>query len=299
MPELPDLSVYLDHLNRLTRGDTLEAIRLASPFVLRTVNPAIETLQGRPVQGWHRIAKQLVLALNGEYFLVIHLMRSGRLKWQPRSHSLQPNPRRSGLAALDFPRGSLLYTEASKKKRASLRLVQGRADLAQLDPGGLDALGCDLADFRARLCANNHTLKRALTDQRVIAGIGNAYSDEIFLRAGLSPFKRAGQLKSEEIERLHRSTQRVLSEWIERLGTEAGETFPRNVTAFHKAMAVHGKYRSPCPVCETPVQRIVYAENEANYCPTCQTGGRILADRSLSRLLKDTWPKRVEDLENF
>jgi formamidopyrimidine-DNA glycosylase len=294
VPELPDLTVYLEHLERRTRGAELIAIRLASPFVLRTVTPTVAEVCGRRVRGWRRIAKQLVLELEGEVYVVIHLMISGRLKWGRVGTAV---PKRLGLAALDFSTGTLLFTEASKKRRASIKLVSGAAALADLDPGGLDVLDASLAEFAARLKSANHTLKRSLTDQHVFAGIGNAYSDEILLRAKLSPFKQPASMSDAEIATLYDACHSVLREWTERLRAEAGEGFPAKVTAFHDEMAVHGKYKQPCPVCGAPVQRIVYAENESNYCAKCQTAGRLLADRSLSRLLKANWPKRLEDLE--
>lgn len=294
MPELPDLTVYVEHLDRRTHGATLDGIRLESIFVLRSVKPAIDELIGAKVLGWRRLAKQLVMALEGDRFVVLHLMIAGRLKWAKRGAAV---PARNGLAAFDFSTGTLLFTEASKKKRASIKLVEGTAALAALDPGGLEVLDTPFDAFQARLAATPHTLKRALTDQHVFAGIGNAYSDEILLRAGLSPFKQARTLDDDETRRLHRACIGTLTEWTERLAAAAGEDFPTKVTAFHPEMAVHGKYREPCPVCGAPVQRIVFAENEANYCARCQTGGRLLADRSLSRLLKDDWPKRLEDLE--
>lgn len=294
MPELPDLTVYREHLERRIVGERLEGIRLASAFVLRSVTPPLDEAAGRTVTDCARLAKQLVMALEGDYFLVIHLMIAGRLQWRRPGAAV---PKRNGLAAFDFSSGTLLFTEASRKRRASLRLVQGTADLANLDPGGLEVLDNDFAAFAARLHGTRHTLKRALTDQRVLAGIGNAYSDEILLRAGLSPFKQAHALGEEELQVLYQACRAVLEEWTERLRQQAGETFPAKVTAFHPEMAVHGRYRQPCPVCGAPVQRIRYAENEANYCARCQTGGRLLADRSLSRLLKDNWPKRLEDLE--
>ncbi|HEX7036077.1 MAG TPA: DNA-formamidopyrimidine glycosylase family protein [Pseudomonadales bacterium] len=294
MPELPDLTVYLEHLERRIVGQPLQAIRLTSPFVLRSVNPGVDEVVGRTVVEVRRLAKQLVIALDGEYYLVIHLMIAGRLQWrEPGAKAAQRNV----LAAFDFPSGTLLFTEASKKKRASLRIVHGRDALAALDPGGLEVLGSDFAAFAERLRQTRHTLKRALTDQHVLAGIGNAYSDEILARARLSPFKTAHALSDDEMAALHRACVEVLEEWIVRLREKAGERFPSKVTAFHPEMAVHGRYRQPCPVCGAPVQRIQYAENEANYCARCQTGGRLLADRSLSRLLKDNWPKRLEDLE--
>ncbi|MGE0624545.1 MAG: Fpg/Nei family DNA glycosylase [Pseudomonadales bacterium] len=294
MPELPDLTVYLEHIDARVAGERLTGIRLASPFVLRTVSPTVEEVAGLRLTGTRRLAKQLVLCLEDDFYLVIHLMIAGRLQW---SEPGAPIPKRNGLAAFDFESGSILFTEASKKKRASLKLVQGRVDLMALDPGGLEVLDVDRATFAAQLERSNHTLKRALTDQHVFAGIGNAYSDEILLRARLSPFKRPSNLTDTELDALYAACRDVLTEWTARLKDEAGSAWPKKVTAFHKEMAVHGKYRSPCPVCGAPVQRIVYAENEANYCARCQTGGRLLADRSLSRLLKDNWPKRLEDLE--
>ncbi|MGD8418404.1 MAG: DNA-formamidopyrimidine glycosylase family protein [Pseudomonadales bacterium] len=294
MPELPDLTVYLERIEERVLGERLTAIRLASPFLLRTVQPSVDEVSGRRLVGSRRLAKQLVLCLEDDYFLVLHLMISGRLQWMAPEGRI---PKRNGLAAFDFESGSLLFTEASKKKRASLKLVHGQTDLDALDPGGLEVLEIDLAAFRERLLASNHTLKRALTDQHVFAGIGNAYSDEILLRAGLSPFKRAANLGDAEMAGLFEACRDVLGEWTERLREQSAGRWPTRVTAFHPEMAVHGKYREPCPVCGSPVQRIVYAENEANYCARCQTGGRLLADRSLSRLLKDNWPKRLEDLE--
>jgi formamidopyrimidine-DNA glycosylase len=294
VPELPDLTVYVEHLERRLVGQPLEAIRIASPFVLRSVEPTVDEVCGRRILGCHRLAKQLVMELEGEHFVVVHLMIAGRLKWQKPS---APLPKPNALAAFDVPAGSLLLTEASSKKRASLRLVRGAQALGALNPGGLEVLSTDLAAFASRLRESNHTLKRALTDQHVFAGIGNAYSDEILLRARLSPFKRPRDMADGEIQRLHEATKGVLGEWTDRLRAAAGDDFPSKVTAFHPEMSVHGKYRQPCPVCGAPVQRIVYAENEANYCARCQTGGRLLADRSLSRLLKENWPKRVEELE--
>lgn len=294
MPELPDLTVYLEHIERRLLGTRLLGIRLASPFLLRTVDPPVDELVRREVVASRRLAKQLVLELEGNLYMVIHLMISGRLQWADPAAAI---PKRNGLAAFDFEPGTLLFTEASKKKRASLKLVRGEDALAALDPGGLEVLDIDLATFGARLKDSNHTLKRALTDQHVFAGIGNAYSDEILLAAKLSPFKRPSNLSDVELERLFEACRSVLTEWTQRLRQQSGEKWPKKVTAFHPEMAVHGRYREPCPVCGSPVQRIVYAENEANYCARCQTGGKLLADRSLSRLLKDNWPKRLEDLE--
>ena len=298
MPELPDLTVYIEHLDRRVTGETLRDIRLASPFVLRTVSPSIEEMRGRVVTGLRRIAKQIVFELDGGRFVVIHLMIAARLHWHAAGKALAKRGRgRSALAAFDFDPGTLLLTEASRKKRASLRLVDGEAALAALDPGGLEIFATDLADFVRRLRDSRHTLKRTLTDQRIFAGIGNAYSDEILLHAGLSPFKRARDMTDEEAARLHDACTATLTDWTERLRAKAGDTFPAKVTAFHAEMAAHGRYRKPCPVCGAPIQRIVRAENESNYCARCQTGGRVLADRSLSRLLRETWPKRIEELE--
>lgn len=294
MPELPDLTVYLEHLESRIHGERLEGIRLASPFLLRTVTPGVETVVGRRVTGCRRLAKQLVVALEGDYYLVLHLMIAGRLQWRESGAAV---PKRNGLAAFDFGSGTLILTEASRKRRASLRLVHGAADLALLDPGGLEVLGIDFDTFAEQLRRTGHTLKRALTDQHVFAGIGNAYSDEILLRARLSPFKLPRNLSDDELRLLYRACREVLEEWTARLREKAGGQFPAKVTAFHPEMAVHGRYREPCGVCGAPVQRIQYAENEANYCARCQTGGRVLADRSLSRLLKENWPKRLEDLE--
>ena len=294
MPELPDLTVYLEHLERRVVGERLLDIRLASPFVLRSVTPSVEDVRDRVVTGTRRVAKQLVLALEPDLFVVVHLMISGRLRWYERGRAV---PKRAGLAAFDFSSGTLIFTEASKKKRASLRLVQGEEALGALDPGGLEVLEIDLPAFLERLRGSRHTLKRTLTDQRIFAGIGNAYSDEILLYAGLSPFKRARDVSDAEGERLFGTCRETLTRWVDILRGKSGEAFPDKVTAFHDEMAAHGKYRQPCPVCGAPIQRIVHAENESNYCARCQTGGRVLADRSLSRLLKDTWPKRIEELE--
>ena len=294
MPELPDLTVYLEHLDRRVVGERLLDIRLASPFVLRSVAPSVEDVRDRLVTGTRRVAKQLVLALEPDLFVVVHLMISGRLRWYERGRAV---PKRGGLAAFDFSSGTLIFTEASKKKRASLRLVHGEEGLGELDPGGLEVLDIDLAAFLERLRGSRHTLKRTLTDQRIFAGIGNAYSDEILLYAGLSPFKRARDLSDAEGERLFEACRETLTRWVDILHAKSGDEFPDKVTAFHDEMAAHGRYRQPCPVCGAPIQRIVHAENESNYCARCQTGGRVLADRSLSRLLKDAWPKRIEELE--
>ena len=299
MPELPDLTVYAEHLESRVAGTVLKDIRLASPFLLRSVAPSIAEVVGRRVQAVRRLAKQLVFALRGDLFVVLHLMIAGRLRWHAPGQAV---PKRLGLAAFDFDSGTLILTEASKKKRASLRLVEGEAALAELDPGGLEVFEIDAATFHARLQATPHTVKRALTDQRVFAGIGNAYSDEILFRAQMSPFKLGRHMTAAEAEALHTACRNVLAEWTDRLREQTGQRFPgegrgNKVTAFHPEMAVHGKYRQPCPACGAPVQRIVRPENESNYCAACQTGGRLLADRSLSRLLKETYPKRIEDLE--
>lgn len=294
MPELPDLTVYLEHLERRILGRTLQAIRLQSPFLLRTVTPTIEEVCQHKVIACSRLAKQLVITLEEGLFIVIHLMISGRLLWASMGAAI---PKRNGVAAFDFDSGTVIFTEAGKTKRASLKLVRGSADLAALNPGGLEVFDIDFTQFRSQLLATNHTLKRALTDQHVFAGIGNAYSDEILLHARLSPFKQPRNLSDEEMSALFDACRQVLQEWTDLLRQKTGENFPRKVTAFHPEMAAHGKYRQPCPVCGAPVQRIVYANNEANYCARCQTGGKLLADRSLSRLLKANWPKRLEDLE--
>jgi formamidopyrimidine-DNA glycosylase len=294
MPEAPDLTVYREHLERRTRGTVLLGVRLHSPFVLRTVAPSPTDLAGREVVGWSRLAKQLVLTLAGDYHAVLHLMIAGRLHWYDAGGR---RPARKGLAAFEFSRGTLVFTEAGTKKRAALRIVQGPRALAALDPGGLDVETCTYEAFEARLRDSRHTLKRALTDQRVLAGIGNAYSDEILHAARLSPFKLTSGISNDECRRLFTACRETLAVWTARLHHAAGDAFPGRVTAFHPQMAVHGRYRQPCPDCGSPVQRVVYAENEANYCARCQTAGRLLADRALSRLLKDNWPKRLEDLE--
>ena len=300
MPELPDLTLYLTHLERRCLGQPLVDVRLASMFLLRTVEPPLDAVIGAEVKRLQRIGKQLVFTFNsksakepGELHMVIHLMISGRLRWKEVGAGIAG---RNVVAGFDFPEGTLIFTEASKKKRAALRIVDD-AGLRELDLGGLEIFEVTLEAFIERLRDSGHTLKRALTDQRVFAGIGNAYSDEILLRAGMSPFKRAGALSDAEGQVLFDATRSVMTEWTERLMEQVGDSFPDKVTAFHKQMAVHGKYKEPCPVCGAPVQRIRYAENEANYCAGCQTGGKLLADRSLSRLLKDNWPKRLEDLE--
>ena len=294
MPEIPDLTVYVEHLDDRVVGRTLSGIRIASPFLLRSVSPTVDEVVGERVIGVRRLAKQIVFELADELFVVVHLMIAGRLRWYDEA---KPVPKRNGLAAFDFENGSLILTEASRKRRASLRLVRGGEALADLDPGGLEVFDIEFEAFFERLQSTPHTVKRALTDQRVFAGIGNAYSDEILFEAGMSPFKLGRNMTPEEARKLFDTCRDVLTRWANILRNETGAKFPVKVTAFHPRMAVHGKYREPCMVCGAPVQRIVKSENESNYCARCQTGGRMLADRSLSRLLKDTYPKRIEDLE--
>jgi formamidopyrimidine-DNA glycosylase len=294
VPELPDITVYIEALERRVVGQVLERVRLANPFLLRTAVPPIALAEGKRVVGLRRIGKRIVLALEGELFLVLHLMVAGRLRWLARN--AKP-PGRITLAAFEFPSGQLVLTEAGTKRRASLHLVQGKAGVDAMDPGGLDVMNADRAAFAARLKSENHTLKRALTDPRLYSGIGNAYSDEILHRAQLSPVALTSALDEAGVARLYEATRSTLADWTERLRVEAGDEFPEKVTAFRDGMAVHGRYRQPCPVCGSPVQRIVYAENEANYCARCQTGGRILADRSLSRLLHKSWPRNIDELE--
>ncbi|HEU4368962.1 MAG TPA: DNA-formamidopyrimidine glycosylase family protein [Methylomirabilota bacterium] len=294
MPELPDVTVYLEALARRLGGARLERVRLLTPFLLRSVDPPLSAAAGKAVTGLRRLGKRLVLALEDELFLVIHLMIAGRLHW--RRAGARP-PGKIGLAAFDFSTGTLVMTEAGTKKRASLELVRGEAALRAHDPGGLEVLAAHLAAFQAALVAENHTLKRVLTDPRVFSGIGNAYSDEILHRARLSPVKLSQALGDDEVGRLYEATRAVLTEWVERLRAQAGEGFPEGVTAFRPEMAVHGRYGKPCPECGAPVQRIVYADNETNYCARCQTGGRMLADRSLSRLLHADWPRTLDEWE--
>ena len=296
MPELPDVTVYLEHLERRLIGHTLERVRIAGLNLLRTAEPPLDAAHGRRVVGVRRIGKRIVLALEGGLFLVIHLMIAGRLHWKPNGAALA---RRVGLAAFDFDHGTLTLTEAATRQRASLHVVGGEADLAALDPGGLEVLGSTLRAFRARLRAEDHTLKRSLTDPRLFSGIGNAYSDEILHAARLSPLQHSVNLSDAETARLWRATKETMRRWTERLREQTGESFPEKVTAFREGMAVHGRWRKPCPDCGAPVQRIVYASNETNYCARCQTAGRLLADRSLSRLLKDDWPRTLEELEEL
>jgi formamidopyrimidine-DNA glycosylase len=294
VPELPDVAAYVEALSRRVAGATLERIRLHGPFVLRSVAPAPSELEGRAVTAVRRIGKRIVLELEDELAIVVHLMIAGRFRWAERG--AKP-PGRIGLASFDFPAGTLHLTEAGTKKRAALHLVRGATELAKHDPGGIDVLASDLAAFRAALLRENHTLKRALTDPRAFSGIGNAYSDEILHAARLSPLRWTSQLDDDEIARLHAAAVATLARWVERLVAEARERFPAKVTAFRPGMAVHGKYREPCPVCGTAVQRIVHADSEVNYCPRCQTGGKLLADRALSRLLKGDWPRTIDEWE--
>ena len=294
MPELPDVTLYVESMRQRIIGETLHKLRIQSPFVLRTVEPSATTLEGRRVHGVERLGKRLVIALEDHLFIVIHLMISGRLWWRKPNIKI---PKGKGLAALDFDSGSLLFTEMSKKKRASLHLVEGETTMKEFDRGGLDILHSSFISFSNALTSENHTLKRALTDPRIFSGIGNAYSDEILFSAQLSPFKQTQSLTDAERRRLFESSIETLTSWIEKLRADLNGRFPEKVTAFHADMAVHGKYRHPCPVCGSPVQRIVYAERESNYCAKCQTGGRLLSDRSLSRLLKQNWPKTLDELE--
>ena len=293
MPELPDIELYLACLRRRIDEARLERLRLTSPFFLRTVDPRPEELVGRTVAALERLGKRIVIGFEGDLFAVLHLMIAGRLRWRPRGAAV---PGRIGLAALDFDSGALLVTEAGSKKRASLHLVRGRAALAEHDRGGIEPLAAGPGDFAGALARENHTLKRALTDPRMFAGIGNAYSDEILHRARLSPLQLTRNLSGEEVARLFEATQAVLREWRDRLIAETGDGWPEKVTAFREGMAVHGRFRQPCPDCGAPVQRIVRAENECNYCARCQTGGRVLADRALSRLLGKDWPRSLDDL---
>lgn len=296
MPELPDVTIYIEALHNRIVGHRLKHVRIVGPSLLRTADPPLSEAQERLVYGLRRIGKQIVFVLENDLFLVVHLMIAGRFQWRT---SGAKSPGKIGLAALDFDSGTLLLTEAGTKKRASLHVVRGESELHRFDAGGIDPLTANLALFQATLTGENHTLKRSLTDPYLFSGIGNAYSDEILHRAQLSPIMLTHKLTAAEIARLFESTQEVLNEWIERLRAETGQGFPARVTAFHNDMSVHGRYRQPCPVCGTPIQRIVYSQNEANYCPTCQTDGKLLADRALSRLLKSDWPKSLEEMSEF
>jgi len=293
MPELPDVTVYVERLAAKTVGQRLERISIRHPFLLRSVTPPISAVEGRTVVGVERLGKRIVLAFEGDLFVVVHLMIAGRLRWLERGKTTAPN----ALAFFAFATGTLALTEAGKQRRASLHVVQGREALAALDAGGIDVMAATRDAFAARLVAENHTVKRSLTDPRLFSGIGNAYSDEILHAAQLSPLQWTSNLSDDEIARLHAAVTSTLLEWTERLRAEMGTGFPEKVTAFRADMAVHGKFGQPCPRCGSPVQHIVYAANECNYCPTCQTGGRLLADRSLSRLLGDDWPRTLEELE--
>jgi formamidopyrimidine-DNA glycosylase len=294
MPELPDIVVYTEALASRIAGQPLTAIRLLNPFLLRTASPSVESAAGKRVTGISRLGKRIVIALEGDLFMVLHLMIAGRLRWLPRT--ARP-PGRITQAIFEFPNGQLAFTEAGTKRRASLHLVHGEAGLAAHDPGGIDVMQASTDLFAQKLTEENHTLKRVLTDPRVFSGIGNAYSDEILHRARLSPIAHSQKLGADQIARLHQATKDVLTEWTVRLRAEAGADFPEGVTAFRPEFAVHGKFKQPCPVCGAPVQRIVYAENETNYCARCQTEGVVLADRALSRLLKKSWPRSIDELE--
>ena len=294
MPELPDIAAYITALEARVVSQTLEQVRLASPFLLRTAQPPLSSIEGQRVRGLRRIGKRIVFEFENHIFAVLHLMIAGRLHWRERGTKLAG---RNSLLALDFPAGSLVLTEAGSKRRASLHLFANESDLASVDPGGAEIFALDLAGFRAALTAENRTLKRALTDPRILSGIGNAYSDEILHAAQLSPILQTHKFTVEQWQRLFDATRQTLQLWIDRLNAEAGKKFPEKVTAFRSEMAVHGKFGQPCPRCGTPIQRIRYADNETNYCPKCQTGGKLLADRSLSRLLRSDWPKTLDELE--
>jgi formamidopyrimidine-DNA glycosylase len=294
VPELPDIVIYIEALEKRILGKRLDHVRIASPFLLRTVVPPVKDAEGKTVVQLRRLGKRICIGLEDDLWLVLHLMIAGRLHWRKRDAKLSP-PR--GLAAFDFANGTLLWTEAGSRKRASLYVVSGEDALSALDPGGLEVLESDLERFTSTLTSANHTLKRALTDPRLFSGIGNAYSDEILFDARLSPLTLTQKLKPEEIERLFVAVRKSLSQWTERLRQETGNEFPEKVTAFRSGMAVHGRYKEPCPRCQAKIQRIRYAANETNYCPNCQTAGKLLADRALSRLLREDWPKTPEELE--
>jgi len=294
MPELPDVELYLAALRPRVAGRALDRLRLGNPFVVRSIEPPVSVLEGRAVAGLRRLGKRIVFDFGDQLFLILHLMIAGRLRWRDPRAAI---PAKVGLAAFDFANGTLILTEAGARRQASIHLVRGVDALAAHDPGGLEVLTADLATFSERLLRQNHTLKRALTDPRIFSGIGNAYSDEILHAARLSPLKLTSALTDRDVDTLFHATRDTLAAWLERLRTEAGDKFPEKVTAFRNDMAVHGKYGKPCPVCGSPVQRIVYARNEANYCSRCQTGGRLLSDRALSRLLREDWPKTLDELE--
>jgi formamidopyrimidine-DNA glycosylase len=294
VPELPDIELYLNALAPRVLHQTLERLRIGNPFIVRSIEPPVSTIEGKRVAGLRRIGKRIVFVLEGDLFVVLHLMIAGRLRWRDRGAAI---PGKVGLAAFDFPTGTAVLTEQGAKRQASIHLVAGAADLAAYDPGGLEVLDSTMPQFAERLTRANHTLKRALTDPHIFSGIGNAYSDEILHAARMSPMTLTSNLNDTDIARLHEATVRTLEHWIDRLHEELGDAFPEKVTAFREGMAVHGRYGKPCPACGALVQRIVYAHNEANYCATCQTGGRLLSDRALSRLLKQDWPKTLEDME--
>jgi formamidopyrimidine-DNA glycosylase len=294
VPELPDITLYLDALGDRIVGQRLNSVALINPFLLRTAVPPLSAVAGRRVERLQRVGKRIAIGLEGDLWLVLHLMIAGRLHWFARGQKVSG---RAALARFEFDNGTLTLTEAGSKRRASLHLLAGDAELARIDPGGLDVFAVDLAAFTARLTLEHHTLKRALTDPRLFSGIGNAYSDEILHAARLSPLAMTHKLSDEEIARLYQAMQETLEQWTTRLRETGGGAFPEGVTAFRPGMAVHGRYRAPCPVCGTAVQRIRYADNETNYCPRCQTEGHVLADRALSRLLKDDWPRTVDELE--
>jgi formamidopyrimidine-DNA glycosylase len=296
VPELPDITLYLEALGDRIVGRQLKGIALISPFLLRTATPPLASAAGRRVEQLRRVGKRIAIGLSGQLWLVLHLMIAGRLHWFASGQKVSG---RAALARFEFDNGTLTLTEAGSKRRASLHLLQGDAELERIDPGGLDVFAADLAQFSARLTLEHHTLKRALTDPRLFSGIGNAYSDEILHRAQLSPLAMTHKLDDQQIARLYQATRSTLTEWTERLRATGGAAFPEGVTAFRPGMAVHGRYRQPCPACGTPVQRIRYADNETNYCPRCQTEDRVLADRALSRLLKDDWPRTVDELDQL
>ena len=298
MPELPDICAYLEALQRRIENQTLEHVSLLSPFFLRTAVPPVDEALGRTVTSFRRLGKRIAIGMTDDYWLVIHLMVAGRFQWRDSDEKTK-KPTRNTLAIFRFTNGSLVVTEAGTKKRASLHIVRGQDALAEHDPGGLEVLTADLDEFAKRIRLENRTMKRALTDPRILSGIGNAYSDEILHAARLSPVMLTSRLDDNAMRRLFDATQSTLQHWLEKLGNEARLNFPAKVTAFRTDMAVHGRYQKPCPVCRTPVQRIRYASNETNYCPTCQTGGKLLADRALSRLLKKDWPKTVDELEKI
>jgi len=293
MPELPDIAAYIDALKPRVLGQPIQNLHISSPFLLRSIDPPVAEAVGKTITSIRRLGKRIVFGLENEVFVVIHLMIAGRFHWKEK----RVKPNRQTLAVFDFPSGTLTLTEAGSKRRASMYLVRGESALSAHNPGGLEVLDADLASFRSALVSENHTLKRSLTDPNLFSGIGNAYSDEILHEAGLSPLQLTRRLDDSQIERLYQAVQSTLRLWSEKLREEARDGFPEKVTAFREDMAVHGRYGKPCPKCGTPVQRIVYAENEANYCPTCQTGGKLLADRAMSQLLKDDWPRTLEELE--